>query len=51
LPLPEGVSDLAVGNAASVPEPEMVILLALLGFLFLVHWLEKSRWFKNKSRR
>jgi Ca-activated chloride channel family protein len=50
LPLPEGVSDLAVGDSgAKVPEPEMVILLAVLGFLFLTHWLEKSRWFRNKS--
>ena len=49
LPLPEGVSDLAVGDSASVPEPEMIILLAMLGFLFLIRWLERSRWFKNKS--
>jgi Ca-activated chloride channel family protein len=52
LPLPEGVSDLAVGDSsASVPEPEMILLLALLGFIFLTHWLEKSRWFKMESKR
>ena len=51
LPLPEGVSNLAVGDSASVPEPEMIMLLALLGFLFLVQWLEKSRWFKMEPKR
>lgn len=49
--LPEGVSDLAVGDSASVPEPEMIILLAMLGFMFLMHWLEKSRWFKMEPKR
>jgi Ca-activated chloride channel family protein len=30
LPLPEGVSELAVGNPVPVPEPELPLLLALV---------------------
>jgi Ca-activated chloride channel family protein len=36
LPLPQGVSDLAVGGTNNVPEPGMTLLLGLVGIMILV---------------
>jgi Ca-activated chloride channel homolog len=41
LPLPKGVSNLAVGGVVpTTPEPEITLLLAVLGCLFIVVWLK-----------
>ncbi len=43
LPLPQGVSDLAVsGIVPTTPEPEIVSLIAVLALLSLISWMKNS---------
>jgi hypothetical protein len=42
LPLPQGVSNLAIGNH-KVPEPELYVMLALMGCVALVTAWRRGR--------
>ncbi|MFZ1983794.1 MAG: VIT domain-containing protein [Desulfatitalea sp.] len=51
LPLPKGVSNLAIGNGHSVPEPGLVFMSALLGLGVLASYMRKSRRLKVRRRQ
>jgi Ca-activated chloride channel family protein len=42
-PLPKGVSNLAVGGGHQVPEPELLLMVTLLGLVALASWLHPKR--------
>ncbi len=50
LPMPQGVSNLAVSGGHSVPEPEMFLMVALLCLVGLAAWLRPKR-FKAEVTR
>lgn len=51
LPLPEGVSNLAIGNYASMSEPSDILLLALLGSIVTIFILQKRNRNKHEAQR
>jgi Ca-activated chloride channel homolog len=49
LPLPQGVSDLAVGGTNNVPEPGILSMIGILGaMLFIAQW-RRQRFFLSKK--